>query len=162
MGVVNAAFLSLFKRFCGFQREGHEVTVRKSWSVFCFTLVCCSYALTVGYVPLHGCFLTIKGLTWQDDVTAYVQAQWWALLTGCTEGKGRKRSVCHHLWVEDLSIFPTAPEQSGVCLLDRLDFSLMFSCSFSSLAFSLLLFPGFMFNVSNCHRLVWTITAKIC
>lgn len=31
------------------------------------------------------------------------------------------------------------------------------------LAFSLLLlFPGFMFNVSNCHRLVWTITAKIC
>lgn len=106
-------------------------------------------ALTIGYVPLHGCFLTIKRLTLQDVVTASSAGLRMGPSNRVEKGKGEKcvgyengSLLPSPSLSEGLSIFLPSLKHSSL-LAKQMRCSLMFSHQFSSL---LLPFPGFMFN----------------
>lgn len=90
------------RRDCGWWRWGLGGLVRNLETVSCSPLTC---ILTVGFAHLHGYFLTIKTLTWQDVVAA------------SSAGPGTGSSD----WVE------TGMEKTGVCCENGL------ICAFSSL-----------------------------
>ena len=136
---INTAFLR-FSRGVGDEGRDLRDYNEEIWESFLFSTRMLLFDLCTdcGICCLHECFLTIKGLTWQDVVTASSAgprmgpSDW-------VEKKTRERKgcgiwigqCCHSLpWVEEH--FPYLPRAESGLLAGQLWFSLMFSCWFSS------------------------------
>lgn len=150
--IVNAVFQSFYKRLW-VTAGGAERVQWKLLGEFCFPPLIAALALvTVGCVPLHGCFLTIKGLTWQDIVAASSAGRGMGLFDWVEKREGKEGVGCEWgfaLLSPSLSVFPSPPWRTQRALLARqARCSVVVSCwiSFHLMSSPLTPFPGFTFS----------------